>query len=81
MFLDAVTENDMRSAVKAVVDQAKNGDLDAAKLLFDRVFGKVSEPVDPDHVEVDGMQLESRARALESMNRPMPTTAAEILRG
>ena len=42
-LLNAVTEDDMRDVVLALVARAKNGDVKAARALFDRVLGKPIE--------------------------------------
>lgn len=44
-LLDAITEDDMREVIRAMVDQALGGDVAAAKVLFDRVLGP---PVEAD---------------------------------
>jgi len=48
-LLAAVTAKDLREVVKALVREAKKGDVAAARELFDRVLGKVTTSV-----EVDG---------------------------
>jgi hypothetical protein len=42
-LLNAVTEDDMREVVLALVGKAKTGDVVAARVLFDRVLGKPIE--------------------------------------
>lgn len=42
-LLSAVTAVDVRKIVKKLVELAKDGNLDAAGLLFDRVFGKAPQ--------------------------------------
>ena len=37
---DSVTKDDLKQIVFALVEKAKEGDVAAAKLLFDRMFGK-----------------------------------------
>lgn len=44
-LLSAVTEDDMRDVVLALVGKAKKGDVKAARVLLDRVLGK---PVEAD---------------------------------
>ena len=38
-MIDAVTDADMQVVIAAIVQQARDGDLAAAKLLFDRTLG------------------------------------------
>ena len=47
-LLDAVSEDDMRAVIQKVVEQAKQGDVMAARVLFERVLGK---PTEADFVE------------------------------
>lgn len=44
-LVSAVTEEDMREVITALVDKAKAGSIAAARVLFDRVLGK---PVEAD---------------------------------
>jgi len=54
VLIDAVTEEDMRETIRAVVEAARGGDLAAAKLLFDRVLGP---PVEADLIErIEGIE-------------------------
>ena len=41
---DSVTKDDLKQIVFALVEKAKEGDVQAAKLLFDRLFGKTAMP-------------------------------------
>jgi len=38
-LLDAVTEDDLRDVIKALVKKAKDGDVAATRILFDRCLG------------------------------------------
>jgi len=42
-MLERVTPDDIAAVVEALVNKAKAGDTAAAKLLFDRVFGRVAD--------------------------------------
>ena len=46
-MLSAVTEDDVKAVVGKLVALAKDGDVPAIKLLFDRVLGKVVAIVEP----------------------------------
>lgn len=37
---DSVTKDDLKQIVRGLIEAAKGGDVAAAKLLFDRMFGK-----------------------------------------
>ena len=43
-LLNAVTEDDMREIIEALVEKAKAGNIAAARVLFDRTLGKPLEP-------------------------------------
>lgn len=62
VLIDAVTEEDMRETIRAVVEAARGGDLAAAKLLFDRVLGP---PVEADLIE----RIEEIEEALDYAQR------------
>jgi len=47
-LLDAVSEDDMRAVIAKVVEHAKQGDVMAARVLFERVLGK---PTEADFIE------------------------------
>ena len=42
-LLDAVTPDDMRAIISALIEKAKTGDVHAASVLFERVLGKPLE--------------------------------------
>lgn len=48
VLLESVTEEDMRAVVEALVGAAKQGDVAAAKVLFERVLGR---PLEADILE------------------------------
>jgi hypothetical protein len=47
-LMEAVTEDDLRAVVKALVERAKAGDVAAARLLLERVLGR---PLEADILE------------------------------
>jgi hypothetical protein len=57
VLLECVTEDDLREIVAEVVEQAKEGDLGAAKLVLSYVVGKPTATVDPDRVDVEEFRL------------------------
>lgn len=60
VMLDSVTETDLREVVAVLVQQAKSGDVAAARELLTRIVGKPVDAVDPDNLDVDELQLRSR---------------------
>jgi len=57
-LLDAVSDEDIRRTIEAIVAQARDGDIVAARILFDRILGP---PVSADIV--------ARIEALEEAGR------------
>lgn len=51
-LIDSVTPDDIREIIGAVILQAKNGDLNAAKLVFNQVLGN---PAQMDIIERSGL--------------------------
>ena len=47
-FMAAITPKDMGAIGKVLVEKAKGGNLEAMRLLFDRLLGKVKEATDGD---------------------------------
>ncbi len=64
-LLNAVSDDDIRAIVAAMVKQAKAGDMVAAREVLTCVVGKPTDAVDPDRVEIDGKQIE---RELDESN-------------
>ncbi len=75
LIVDAVTEDDLRAVVSALVEQAKNGDVVAARELLNRLIGKPEDVVDPD-------RLELRERLLErELSQATPSELDRVLQG
>ena len=66
VLVDAVAPEDLRELGKKLLEYAKAGDLDAARLLPSYVIGKPAEFEDPDRVELRGLFL---AHELETARR------------
>ena len=62
-LIEAVTVEDIKTIIQAVIRQAKSGDLNAAKLVFSQVLGN---PANMDIIERQGLQtiedVEEKAR-------------------
>jgi hypothetical protein len=56
-FLEAVTEDDLHTVARKLVDMAKGGDLAAAKLLLAYAIGQPTDPVNPDRMDLDELAL------------------------
>jgi hypothetical protein len=59
-LLATVTEQDMEEVARALVRQAKEGNLAAAKLLLSYTLGKPAAPVDPDTLDQQEWELYRR---------------------
>src|SRR5262249_48825929 len=55
-LLDCIMEEDIIAVAKAVIEEAKAGNMPAAKLLFQYVLGKPSSATDLEWAESRGMQ-------------------------
>src|SRR5262249_32606988 len=53
LLLELVSDDDLRQVAQVLLEQAKQGDHAAVKLLFQYLLGKPSSPVDPDRLELD----------------------------
>src|SRR5947199_9441082 len=86
VLLESVSEDDLRAIVAEVVDQAKDGDLGAAKLVLAYVVGRPVPAVDPDRLDIEEIQVyQEEVTTAEQMTNPiegMPAgLACEMLRG
>lgn len=61
-LLAAVTEDDITAIVAKLVQLAKAGDIDAARLILDRLMGK---PIQPSLVELNGAADDSYANCVQ----------------
>ena len=65
LILDAVSEEDLRAMIAALVEQAKGGDVVAARELFDRLVGRPAAATDPEQRALEERRLELRDRQVE----------------
>lgn len=52
-MLAAVSEDDIRAVVDALITKAREGDVKAAGLLLDRIFGRPHQNKEPQPIEFD----------------------------
>jgi hypothetical protein len=57
LLLEAISGDDLQAICKAMIERARNGDVAAAKLLFQYALGKPAAAVEPDRVEIDEHRL------------------------
>lgn len=71
-LLSAIEEADISAVIRKLVEQAKSGDVSAAKVLLERIFGRphLSITVERDK---DGDTLEMRAQFIATMFGHGPT--------
>ncbi len=84
-LVGAVTEDDVRAITRRLVDNAKNGDLKATRLLFSWVLGQPPEAINPDRVDTDELDLLASGPTAEQLlglllERLPPEQAAAALR-
>src|SRR3990172_1770258 len=53
----AVTEDDLKAIVEAILKKAREGNIHAASFIFDRCVGKPAPAPDPDRIDVDDLIL------------------------
>ena|SRR5215510_14442507 len=61
-ILEAVSDEELRGIVRALVDRAKQGENDSVQILFERLFGKPGVAPDPDRVELEELLLAKQVR-------------------
>ncbi len=66
MIADAVTDEDLLAIVGALVERAKEGDVVAARELFNRLVGRPPEAIDPDRKEMEKARVALRTRAVDA---------------
>lgn len=57
LLLETVTDDDLRAIVRAMVEQAKRGDLAAIREVLNRLIGRPTDSVDPDRLDLDEHRL------------------------
>ena len=65
LITDAVSEEDLRAVIGALVAKARGGDVSAARVLFDRIAGKPAAAIDPEWRELEERRLSLRDRQVE----------------
>jgi len=75
-MINAVTEQDLREVIKALVAEAKSGDLAAVRELLDRLLGK---PIEIDLLdrldELEQLARETQPRAVSKSAYPISNRA------
>ena len=72
-MLDAVSDDDLKAIVAAMVARVKAQDVAAVKLLLSYMIGKPTDAPDPDRLDVDAMGIEADAIVTANkcrLNRP-----------
>jgi len=60
-MIAAVTAEDIAQVIGKVLDQAKEGNLAAVKLLLSYTIGQPHQTVQPDRSELDGLETQNKA--------------------
>ena len=74
---DSVTKDDLKQIVFALVEKAKEGDVQAAKLLFDRMFGKQTA-MPQKRVSTDD-PIARKAKTMQIVAKLTAAKASEVL--
>lgn len=85
VLLDAITDDDLRSIVKSLIEQARSGNAKAAELILNRLVGKpTAEPLSgeaaPELTEAEESEYLERRRAemLRRIHDDRPLAEIEI---
>ena len=65
LFQEAVTDQDFREIIAAMVQKAKEGDMVAAREVLNRLAGRPAEAMDPERKSMAKRQLELRERQID----------------
>src|SRR5579883_1833328 len=79
--LEAVTEEDIRAAMRVLKEKALQGDVAALKLLFAYTIGKPQPAVDPDTLDLEELQLimQKHSTPADVVERVVGCTPVELL--
>ncbi len=78
-FCEAVSEQEITALARVLFDQAKGGDVAAAKLLFAYVIGKPVDAVDPDTLDVQEWRNFQQVPAQQDeVRRVLNSLSAEV---
>ena len=80
IILDVLDEEALVAVTKAMIEQAKTGDVAAARLLLQYSLGKPAPAVQPDRMNIDEFQIikDSAVPSVEMLNMLMNTTSAKV---
>ena len=56
-MLNAITDEDIGLIIKRMIEAAKEGDLNAAKLILSYAIGRPDNPINPDRVELNDRSI------------------------
>ncbi len=65
LIVEAVSEEDLRAVIAALVEKAKGGDIVAARELFDRLVGRPATAIAPEQQELEERRLSLQDREVE----------------
>lgn len=65
LFHEAVTEEDFRAIISAMVQKAKEGDMVAAREILNRLAGRPPEALDPERKSITRNQIKLRERQID----------------
>lgn len=65
MILEAVSEDDLREVVNALVARAKDGDVAAAREVFNRLVGRPADSIGPERLELERQKIDLQERSVD----------------
>lgn len=57
-MLNAITDEDIKAIIVRMIEAAKEGDLNAAKLILSYAIGRPDNPINPDRVELNDRSIQ-----------------------
>jgi hypothetical protein len=66
-MVSAVSEEDIRAVIGKVLDQAKEGNLAAVKLLLSYTIGQPHQTVQPDRVDLDALEIQDQSELKQAL--------------
>lgn len=65
LFLNCISDDDLKAIVLAVAKKAKRGDIAAVKILLEHTLGKPTLALDPDRAELSALKIETERLELK----------------
>ena len=68
-LIESITPEDIKEIAATLLTQAKAGDINSCKFLLPYLVGAVSQPCNPDEIELQEMQLHAKLKEEEKKEK------------